>query len=90
MGFLDPRHRQHHPVLAFVLALLLLFSTCALGRQAKENRRDFQKLDGDALDRLAALHPPQWESVNEGHLQRMLIPRAGESSSMAFGISKAI
>ena len=65
--------------------LLLLVSTClllgnaALAKQAKANRRDFQKLNDGALDILANLAPAQWESVNEGHLQRMLIPRPGTS-----------
>lgn len=77
--------------LPFLLALWLCGAGLpALARQAKENRRDFQKLDGEALDRLASLPPAQWESVDEGHLQRMLIPRAGGwapsfSSNMIMG-----
>lgn len=66
-----------------LLALSLVLLESVLGRQAKENRRDFQKLNDGALDILANLAPAQWESVNEGHLQRMLIPRAGESPVLA-------
>lgn len=66
------------PLLLAILGLFLVESV--LGRQAKENRRDFQKLNDGALDILANLAPKQWESVDEGHLQRMLIPRAGQSS----------
>lgn len=62
-----------------VLAVLSLLSCCCWttvhARQAKENRRDFQKLDNGALATLANLGPAQWESVDEGHLQHLLIPR---------------
>jgi hypothetical protein len=63
--------------LLFLLSFGSLFAQCVLGRQAKENRRDFQKLDDGALDILAGLAPAPWQSVDEGHLQRLLIPRPG-------------
>lgn len=67
------------PFLFLLLSSSIFLVGSVLGRQAKENRRDFQKLNDGALDILANLAPPPWESVNEGHLQRMLIPRAGRS-----------
>jgi len=54
--------------------LLVPFSAA---RTAQENRRDFQKLDTGSLERIAKLGE-EWQSVDEGHLQRLLIPRAGE------------
>jgi hypothetical protein len=49
------------------------------GHQAKENRRDFQKFDTPSLSTLSNLGPAQWDNVDEGHLGRLLIPRAGTS-----------
>jgi hypothetical protein len=65
-----------HPV-----TLLVLIVSLALvhGRQARENRRDFQKLAQSDLGRIAELGPSQWESVDEGHLKALLIPRACKS-----------
>lgn len=75
-----PLRPTFFPLLLAILGLFLLESGSVLGKQAKENRRDFQKLNDGALDILANLAPKQWESVDEGHLQRLLIPRAGQSS----------
>jgi hypothetical protein len=64
------------------LLVYLLFFTQLLptnGHQAKENRRDFQKFDTPSLSTLSNIGPAQWENVDEGHLGRLLIPRAGTS-----------
>ena len=65
----------------FLLLPLLLINLITVGvhaHKAKENRRDFQKFDKDSLGRIANL-AEQWDSVDEGHLKRLLIPRAGTS-----------
>jgi hypothetical protein len=61
-----------------LLLLFLLVSNLVVAHKAKENRRDFQKFDKTSLGRIAELNE-QWESVDEGHLKRLLIPRAGTS-----------
>lgn len=66
------------PSLILALAACGWSSISVVARQAKENKRDFQKLNDEDLEKIVNLPPAQWESVNEGHLQRMLIPRAGE------------
>jgi hypothetical protein len=55
-----------------------------IGRQVKENRRDFQKFDTPSLSTLSNLGPAQWDNVDEGHLGRLLIPRAGTSSLLTY------
>lgn len=61
-----------------ITCLGLLLAPLSLARSAQENRRDFQKLDQGSLERIAKLGI-EWQSVDEGHLQRLLIPRAGKS-----------
>jgi len=77
--------RLHSPTQSSPLLLLLLllafFSPIAHGRHAKENRRDFQKFDTPSLKTLTELGPEQWNKVDEGHLGKLLIPRAGTSVS---------
>ena len=80
--------RLHSPTQSSPLLLLLLllafFSPIAHGRHAKENRRDFQKLETSAMKSLAELGPEQWNNVDVGHLGKLLIPRAGTSISTTF------
>ena len=77
--------RPHSPTQSFPLLLLLLLlsllSPIAHCRHAKENRRDFEKFDTPSLKALAELGPEQWNNVDEGHLGKLLIPRAGASIS---------
>ena len=70
----------HPTFLLLPLLLINLVTVTVHAHRAKENRRDFQKFDKDSLGRIANL-AEQWESVDEGHLKRLLIPRAGTSIS---------
>ena len=67
-------------LLPLLLVNLVTFTVTVHAHKAKENRRDFQKFDKDSLGRIANL-AEQWDSVDEGHLKRLLIPRAGTSIS---------
>jgi hypothetical protein len=78
MKYLHPLTSLTTPTLLTTF-LLLLFSPLVVGHQAKENRRDFQKFDTPSLSTLSNIGPAQWENVDEGHLGRLLIPRAGTS-----------
>jgi hypothetical protein len=69
---------QRFTLLLACLGFALLLAPFSLARTAQENRRDFQKLDKGSLERIAKLGE-EWKSVDEGHLQRLLIPRAGAS-----------
>ena len=60
-----------------ILPVVFLVLDLVVGHQAKENRRDFQKFDTPSLSTLSNIGPAQWENVDEGHLGRLLIPRAG-------------
>ena len=62
-----------------ILPVVFLVLDLVVGHQAKENRRDFQKFDTPSLSTLSNIGPAQWENVDEGHLGRLLIPRAGTS-----------
>ena len=59
--------------------MVFLVLDLVVGHQAKENRRDFQKFDTPSLSTLSNIGPAQWENVDEGHLGKLLIPRAGTS-----------
>nr|XP_031862985.1 uncharacterized protein CI109_001460 [Kwoniella shandongensis]KAA5530057.1 hypothetical protein CI109_001460 [Kwoniella shandongensis] len=43
--------------------------------------RDFHALSNDDLRSIVELNPPEWKSVNEGHLGKLLIPRASGSAN---------
>ena len=60
-----------------ILPVAFLVLDLVVGHQAKENRRDFQKFDTPSLSTLSNIGPAQWENVDEGHLGKLLIPRAG-------------
>lgn len=69
----------------FVLPLILQFlislpSTSA--RQSQLQQRDIQTLSTDHLTYLAKAGPPNWEGTTEGHLGKLLVPRAGESADV--------
>jgi glutaminyl-peptide cyclotransferase len=68
-----------HSTTYFPIFVLFLALDLVVGHQAKENRRDFQKFDTPSLSTLSNIGPAQWENVDEGHLGRLLIPRAGTS-----------
>jgi hypothetical protein len=68
-----------HSTTYFPIFVLSLAIDLVVGHQAKENRRDFQKFDTPSLSTLSNIGPAQWENVDEGHLGRLLIPRAGMS-----------
>ncbi|OCF34729.1 glutaminyl cyclase [Kwoniella heveanensis BCC8398] len=43
--------------------------------------RDFTTLSGDGIRRIAEAYPPEYESVTDGHLGKLLIPRASGSEN---------
>lgn len=56
-------------------ALLLALSGDA--RQEHYERESFTLSDG-AIKQLVELDPPPWQSIHEGHLGKLLIPRVCE------------
>jgi hypothetical protein len=42
--------------------------------------REVRTLSTHDLDSIAKLDPPEWSSVSEGHLSKLLIPRVCESA----------
>lgn len=58
-------------------ALLLALSGSA--RQEHYERESFT-LSDEAIQQLVELDPPPWQSVHEGHLGKLLIPRACKSA----------
>ena len=66
-----------HFLLTFLFRILLLTSTFSQTSDARSDfrTRDFQALSEDDVRTLVELEPPQWTSVSEGHLGKILIPR---------------
>lgn len=63
-----------------LLTALLFFDFCGADAQTSRFRtRDFQSLTDENIRALVQLDPPEWDSVTEGHLGKILIPRVGES-----------
>ena len=60
--------------------LLLLLVPPSLARiWSAHPSRDFRTLDDAVLPLVARADPPPWRGVAEGHLGRMLVPRAAGS-----------
>lgn len=67
-------------VLCSLFALASTFVQITHGRQVE--RRTFQELQDDELERVAKLPPAPWKSVKQGHLKELLIPRVAGSGNM--------
>jgi glutaminyl-peptide cyclotransferase len=63
-------------LVSFIHFLALVPRTDA--RQAVSEPRAIQSLSADHLSVLAKADPPDWEGVVEGHLGKLLVPRAGK------------
>ncbi|CAD6584787.1 MAG: hypothetical protein TREMPRED_003957 [Tremellales sp. Tagirdzhanova-0007] len=72
-----------HFLLTFLFRILLLTSTFSQTSDARSDfrTRDFQALSEDDVRTLVELEPPQWTSVSEGHLGKILIPRVSGSEN---------
>ncbi|KAK6907293.1 glutaminyl cyclase [Kwoniella mangroviensis CBS 10435] len=67
-----------------LLALLLFFLLVTARREDEESKyqkRDFHTLSNEDIRTLVESDPPQWNSVDEGHLGKLLIPRASGSQN---------
>jgi hypothetical protein len=67
-----------HGIPTRALLLPFLFAPCLAYTSQHTSRRDIKSLNSDAIQAIVELDPPQWESVEEGHLGKLLIPRACE------------
>ncbi|WVW80090.1 hypothetical protein I302_102063 [Kwoniella bestiolae CBS 10118] len=71
-----------------LLLLLFVFVSCLTLITARQTRdessyqkRDFHTLSNEDITKLVNLDPPQWNGVDEGHLGKLLIPRASGSQN---------
>jgi hypothetical protein len=87
-GVGPPPHRHRRPPLSpflplliphlLSLSLLLVLLTPTFARETPLPSRAFTPLSDTALRDIVALDPPEWSSVTDGHLGKLLIPRACE------------
>ncbi|KAK8861526.1 hypothetical protein IAR55_002348 [Kwoniella newhampshirensis] len=68
-------------LLVFLLSLVTLPSVHAREHEDRFRTRDFHALSKDDLKTIAESDPPEWNSVNEGHLGNLLIPRVSGSAN---------
>ncbi|ORY27461.1 hypothetical protein BCR39DRAFT_538122 [Naematelia encephala] len=66
--------------LYLVIPVVFLLSEVVAERDHFQTR-DFQTLSAESLRELVDLDPPQWTSTDEGHLSKLLIPRASGSEN---------
>ncbi|WRT65644.1 uncharacterized protein IL334_002589 [Kwoniella shivajii] len=74
------------PSIHLFLFTFLVFLTCITCRREDQHKsghqkRDFHTLSNEKVKKLVELDPPQWNSVTEGHLGKLLIPRASGSEN---------
>ncbi len=77
-----PRPCPRIPLFHFLLLGLFLCNLCVAEDDLTSGHRmrQFQTLSDDLVRALAELDPPESTSVTEGHLGKILIPRAGMST----------
>ena len=73
--------RSFHSFLQVLLFTFVLLTLCTADDYPPSHlaSRDFKTLDDDAIQSLLQLDPPEWSSVTDGHLGKILIPRIGRS-----------
>lgn len=74
------RRGDHAHIIAMILLLVYLYSLLVLSVSAHQSR-SYNPLSISQLKRVIQLGPPQFSSVTDGHLGKLLIPRP----CMSFG-----
>lgn len=78
---------QLGPTLFQILLLLYLSLNLAGAGSDAFRTRDFQTLSTSHLKQIVELPPAEWKSVTEGHLGKLLIPRACAFLLLSFSLS---
>jgi hypothetical protein len=61
-----------------LLVWVLVAEAGVVEAHGQRERRDFRALSDDQVNAIAALDPPEWDSVDSGHLAKLLVPRVCE------------